>query len=353
MDRRTFFRMSGGAAGLAVFAPVLAACGSSKAKASAGSADTAAAAKAIKSMSYQLSWIKNFQFGGEYIADSKGYFKANGLDVTLLAGGPNVAMDAIVQSGKALVAQSSPDFTANAVAKGADLKIIGANYQKSPFCIISMPDKPITTPADLIGKKIGIQSTNEVAWAAFLKLANIDASKLTKVPVQYDITPLTSGEIDGFWGYSNDDVVHLQEKGIDAKVLLLADFGYKLMTGTYTVRTDSLADPAKRAAIVAFMKADIKGWQDAVADPSLTAKLTVDTYGKGNGLALADQEKSAAATNALMVTADTTQHGLMWMTPELIDESVATLAAAGVKADKSLFTTEILEEVFKDGPKVV
>jgi len=340
LDRRSFLRLGAGAAGLAVAGPLLAACGGSSSSGAAGSSG------GLTKVSYQLSWIKNFQFGGEYVADSKGYFKANGLAVDLLAGGPNVAMDAIVQSGKALIGQSSPDFTANAVAKGAKLKIIGANYQKSPFCIMSRPDRPITTPQDLIGKKIGIQSTNEVAWAAFLKLAGIDAAKVTKVPVQFDLTPLTSGEVDGFWGYVNDDVVHLQEQGVDAQVLLLADHGYKLMTGTYTVRADTLTDKAKRAQVVSFLKGDIKGWQDAVADPGLTAKLTVGTYGKGNGLDEADQQKSAAATNELMVSADTQAHGLMWMSDQQVSDTLATLSAAGVEADEDLFDTSVLADVF-------
>jgi len=346
LDRRSFLRLGAGVTGLAVAGPLLAACGGSSGSSSATTGS------GLTTLSYQLSWIKNFQFGGEYVADSKGYFKANGLAVDLLAGGPNVAVDSVVQSRKALVGQSSPDFTANAVAKGAELTIIGANYQKSPFCIMSLPSKPITKPEDLIGKKIGIQSTNEVAWAAFLKLAGIDPSKLTKVPVQFDLTPLTSGEVDGFWGYSNDDVVHLQEKGVDAQVLLLADHGYKLMTGTYTVRTDTLKDKAKRAQVVSFLKADIKGWQDAVADPALTAKLTVDTYGKGNGLELSDQQKSAESTNSLMVSADTEAHGLMWMTDQLISDTLATLSAAGVKAGESLFDTSVLAEVFGGGTTV-
>ncbi len=346
MDRRSFLRLSTGAAGLAVASPLLAACGGSS------SSKTSSSGTELAQLTYQLSWIKNFQFAGEYIADSKGYYKANGLQVNLLSGGPNVGVDAIVQAGKALVGQSSPDFTANALARGAQIKIIGANYQKSPFCIMSLGKKPINEPADLIGKKIGIQSTNEVAWGAFLKLAGIDPSKLTKVPVQFDVAPLASGQVDGFWGYSNDDVIHLQEKDVDVKAMLLADHGYKLPTATYSVRADSLTDKAKRAQIVSFLKADIKGWQDAVADPALGAKLTVDTYGKGQDLDLETQRLSAAATNQLMVTADTKAHGLMWMTPELTDAAVATLAAGGIKADKSMFTNEILEEVYQGGTMV-
>lgn len=340
MDRRGLLRL--GAVGLVtlVAGPIIAACGSSSSSDSGSSSGE---------MAYQLSWIKNFQFAGEYIADSEKYYEEAGLKVDLLAGGPSIAVDAVAESGKALVTQSSPDFTANAVAAGADLKIIGASYQRSPFSIISMKN-PIRTPADLAGKKIGIQAVNQVAWDAFLKINNIDPSTITQVPVQHDLTPLVSGEVDGFWGYSNDDAVQLREQGNDITVMMLADFGYSLPTGTYTVRADTLTDPDKRAKVVAFMKADIRGWQDAIANPEQGAKLAVDVYGKDNGLDLAGQTASCVASNDLMVTDETRANGLFTMSQALRDESLKTLAAGGISANEDLFDMSILDEIYSTGP---
>lgn len=337
LDRRSFLRLTEGAAALAVASPLL------------RSADLAPFARRapLQTIAYQLSWIKNFQFVGEYIADYKGYYRDYGLKVNLLAGGPNISFDAVVQSGKALIGQSTPPFTATAVNQGADLTIIGANYQKNPFCIISTKAK-IKTPKELIGKRIGIQATNESGWLSFLKLNNIKPSQIIQVPVQYDISVLTSGSVDGFWGYVNDDVVNLQLKHIPCTVLLMADFGYTMVGATYMVRTSSLSNSAERQQIVQFLKGDIKGWRDAIADPALGARLTVDTYGKGLGFNVATELASCKATNPLMVDADTAAHGLMWMTPKLIEESVHTLATSGIKAKTSLFTDEILKEVYEE-----
>ncbi|SKA22591.1 ABC transporter substrate-binding protein [Consotaella salsifontis] len=305
---------------------------------------SASAQESLAKIAYQLSWVKNFQFAGEYIADHKGYFRDNGLDVDLLAGGPNIAMDPVVASGKALIAQSAPDFTANANSQGANLKIIGANYQKSPYAMISRADRPLQGPQDMIGKKIGIQANNLVLWNAFLALNGIDPTSINVVPAQHDFTPLVSGELDGFFGYSNDDVIQLRAKGNDVHYFLFADHGYKLFTATYTVREESLADPEQRAHIAAFMRAAIKGWQDAIEDPALAAKLTVEVYGKGNGLNEEAQKQSAAATNELMVNEATKEHGLFWMTDEAVQETIATLSAADVTATPDLFTNEILAE---------
>jgi ABC-type nitrate/sulfonate/bicarbonate transport system substrate-binding protein len=298
-------------------------------------------------IAYQLSWIKNFQFAGDYIADNKSYYQKFGLEgVDLLAGGPGIIVDPIVVSGKALIGQSAPDFMANAIAHGADLKCVGAGYQRGVDCIISLTKTPLVTPRDMIGKRIGIQIINIVIWHAFLKLNNIAPASITTVPVQFDFTPLLSGEVDGFFGETTDDVTDLQAQGHAVHPLLFTDFGYKMFSATYSVRTDSLSDKTKRAQLVAFMKASALGWNDAIKDPALGAKLTVDVYGNGNGLNPEIEEKSCLAVNPFMTNADTAAHGLFWMSPASVAETITTLAAAGVKATPDMFTNEILEEAY-------
>ena len=61
--------------------------------------------------------------------------------------------------------------------------------------IMSLANKPLKTPQDMIGKKIGVQATNESVWDAFLAANSIDPSKIDKVPVQFDPTPLTTGTL--------------------------------------------------------------------------------------------------------------------------------------------------------------
>lgn len=213
--------------------------------------------------------------------------------------------------------------------------------------MISMTRAALKTPQDMIGKKIGIQNTNLVLWHAFLNINKIDPDKISTVPVQFDFSPLVSGEVDGFFGYSNDDVVHLREKGNDVTYFLFGDFGYKLYTAAYAVRADSLTDKTKRAQILAFMGGDIRGWQDVVKDPTLGAKLTVDVYGKGNGLNETAEYKSCQLTNELMVNDVTKAHGLFWMSDEGIKETIDTMAVAGIKATPDMFTNEILNEIYK------
>lgn len=298
-------------------------------------------------MAYQLSWIKNFQFGGCYIAEERRYYERFGVKVDLLSGGPAINPDPIVASGLALVGQSSPDFTGNAVMKGARLRCIGANYRKNSFCILSMAGTPLFGPRDMIGKKIGIQMINLVIWRAFLKLNGISPDSLQTVPVQLDYAPLITGEVDGFYGLYTDDLVQIKARGYDVHYFPLSDYGYKMFTATYTVLEDSLRDERKRAQLVAFMRGEIKGWQDAIREPATAAQLAVNVYGKGNGLNYQSQRAASAATNAIMEDDVTRRHGLFWMSPGDVEDTIRTLAAGRVKATPAMFTNEIVEEAYQ------
>src|SRR3954454_23288692 len=182
MNRRDLLRLGGRtAAGLTVMGATggfLAACASDS-----STTPTPSGVPSLGTLNYQLSWIKNVEFAGQYLADANGYYKAAGFSaVNLMAGGPTVSQDSVVAAGKALVGISSPDITGAAIGKGAPLVIIGAQYQKNPFAIMSLASAPITVPTDMIGRKIGVQATNEPVWNAFLKANRIDPSKITKVP---------------------------------------------------------------------------------------------------------------------------------------------------------------------------
>ena len=342
-DRRAFLVNSvRAAAGLAVVGSasgLLAACGG------AAPAPTGAA-KDLGTLDYQLSWIKNVEFAGQYVADTKGYYTAAGFSaVNLMAGGPNVSQDSVVAAGKALVGISSPDITSAAILKGAPLVIIGAQYQKNPFCIMSLKETGIKTPQDMIGKKIGVQATNEPVWNAFLKANNIDPSKITKVPAQFDPQPVVSKEVDGWFSFFTNEPNLLKTKGIDTEVMLLNDHGYPMVSEVYVVRKDSLT--SKRDQIKAMLIGDIKGWTDSVDDPGLGANLAATKYGKDLGLDEAEQKLESIAQNTVVSTDETKTNGLFTITAAKISETIATLALAGVTITKDqLFDMSVLTEVY-------
>jgi ABC-type nitrate/sulfonate/bicarbonate transport system substrate-binding protein len=331
----------------------LAACGSSS-KSSSGSATTVAGGTAdLGQLTFQLSWIKNVEFAGEYIADTNGYYKDAGFSkVTLLSGGPGVAQDSVVAGGKALVCISAPDITSSAIKNGAPLVTIGAQYQKNPFCVMSAATKPIHTPDEMKGKKIGVQATNEAVWNAFLKANKIDPGTITKVPVQFDPTPLTTGEVDGWFSFVTNEPNDLAyNKNFATVNFLLADYGYPLVSETYVVKKESLTKD--RDKLKAMLAADIKGWHENLKDPALGAHLAATVYGKDQNLKEGEQLLESKGENKLILTTDTKANGLFSITDQLIDENISTLALAGVTMTKDeLFDMSVLDEVYSEHPEL-
>jgi ABC-type nitrate/sulfonate/bicarbonate transport system substrate-binding protein len=215
---------------------------------------------------------------------------------------------------------------------------------------MSLASSPIKTPQDMIGKKIGVQATNEAVWNSFLKANNIDASKIDKVPVQFDPTPLTTHTVDGWFSFFTNEPNDLKfNKNVDTYTFLLNDYGYPLVSETYVVLRDSLTN--KRDQVKAMLKADIMGWRENLKDPTLGAKLAANTYGKDQKLSVGEQTLESKAENELILTDDTKANGLFTITPALIDENIKTLSVAGITITKEkLFDTSLVEEIYSENP---
>lgn len=367
MNRRDLLRFGGGAVLLGGAAPaLLAACGSdsksssttaAKATTTAAGGSTAPAgstpAADLGTLDYRLSWIKNAEFAGAYFADNKGFYKDAGFStVNLIAGGPSAQPAEVdVSSGKALVGVSAPDVTAAAIGQGGKLIIIGAQYQKNPFAVMSLATSPVKTPQEMYGKSFGLQSANQVVWDAFVKASGIDDSKITKFPAQFDPTPLVNGEADTWFSFITNEPNLLKEQGVETFSFLLADFGYPLVSEVLVVSVESLT--AKRDHLKAFLKAEILGWHEVYKDPKGAAALTVNDYGKDLGLSADEQELEVRSENELIWTDETKANGIFTLTDELIAKNIETLGKAGLTITATdLFDMSLLEEVYAENPEL-
>lgn len=303
----------------------------------------------------QFSWIKNAEFAGEYFADSNGYYAEEGFSSTNFIAGPT-ATAAVVLSGGALVGLSDAiAVTPVILEEQAPLKIIGATYQKAPFTILSLKDGAnIQTAQDLIGKRIGVQAGgNETLFDALLAANGIDASQVTKVPVEYDPAPLVNGEVDGFLAYITNESITVQNLGYEVTNLLFADAGLPFVAEAFIVTQDSIDN--NREALKGFLRATIKGWKDAVADPEGGAQLAVDVYGKDLGLDINKEIQQSVSQNELLVVTDETlANGLLTISPALQQQNIETLATAGYTITaEQLFDMSLLAEVYEENPELL
>ena len=334
-----------------LLALALAACASGADAEETDGTSTDGASADLGDITVQLSWIKNAEFAGEFFADSKGYFTDAGFSSVTLNAGPG-ATESIVLSGGADFGLSNAISVGQVVAEeDAPLKIVGTTFQKNPFTILSLTDGgDIATPADLVGKRIGVQAgPNEALFDALLAVNEIDPSQVTKVPVEYDPSPLVNGEVDGFLAYVTNESIIVESQGHEVTNLLFADNGLPFVAESVVTTDEMIANEPEK--VKAFLAAEIRGWKDAVADPEEGARLAVEEYGKDLELDVDKEIQQATIQVDLVVTDETDANGLFTISEDLIAQNLATLAAAGIELEaEDLFDLSLLTELLEEQP---
>ncbi|WP_206615572.1 ABC transporter substrate-binding protein [Solirhodobacter olei] len=288
----------------------------------------------------QASWINDGEFMGYFVAIDKGYYKAEGLDLTYLPGGPDVIPESTIIAGHADLTLTTPDTTIKAIAEqGAPFKIIGTEYQKNPLGVISLASKPIRTPADLVGKTLAVPPVNVISVDAMLKLNHVDPSKVKIVPYAYDPTPLIKGEVDATLDFVTDVPYTIEQQGVKVVSFLLYDYGFTIYNDTVVVTEDVLK--SKRKELVAWLRASRKGWNDNFADPKAWPPKFKDTWFKGSGRTVGNEVFLNEAQKPLIET----PKGIFSMTEEGIDANLKALADVGIKGTRKMFDTTLLEEI--------
>ena len=258
MNRRHFLQ----SASAALFAPAIA---------------SPAAAAAAAEVSFQLSWIKSAQYGGYFSGIEHGIFKQNDVLPTFNSGGPNIDPVANVASGQYNLGDRPVGSILIARDKGIPVKIIGTVFAKSPFCIMSLASKPVRTIKELEGKTIAVPTSTRPVVLYLLKSAGVDPASVKFLPGSPDPAALANGQIDALPGYSTNQGVMLQARGVDLFMLNVQDLGVPETTGTIYAREDYLA--SNRETVVRFLRAASQSWRFALDHPEDTAKLMVEKYG--------------------------------------------------------------------------
>lgn len=349
---------------VAVLALALTGCGSDdepESSAEPGSDEAASYGE----ISMQYSWIKNEEFAGEFYAYENGYYDEAGFEAVNGISGPDTGVAKLL-SGTVQVALSDAASVGAAVAEqDAPLKIIGATFQKNPFTILSLKDgADIATPQDLVGKKIGVQDSNASVFAAILNANDIDPADVEVVPVDFDPTPLMGGEVDGFMAYLTNEAITVEQAGFEVTNLPYADNGVPYVAETYTVTDEYLAD--NEDLLEALLVAEIKGWSDVFKEPTdATVELITKYYdqaasenkeGLESVFGALDPKKTALGLEAekqLISTEETEANGLFTISPELQQQTVDSLAAAGWEVEvEDLFDTSIIDGIYEEHPEL-
>src|SRR5271170_7238935 len=232
-------------------------------------------ARADTAVTVRLKWFNQAQFARFYVAQDKGYYKAAGLDVNIQPGGPDFPAVQMIAGGNEQFGVTGADQILIARSKGVPVVALAVIYRRNPFVLFSLAKSGIKTPADYVGKNVGVKlgGNEELIYRAVLSKAEIDKSKLTEMPVKFDITPLLTGTVDVWPGYLINEVLAAKEKGFEVNVVYPSEFGIDLYADTLFTTEKMLKE--KPELVKKFVAATLKGWSAAIASPEEAAKITL------------------------------------------------------------------------------
>jgi ABC-type nitrate/sulfonate/bicarbonate transport system substrate-binding protein len=296
---------------------------------------------AMDKLNFQSIWLNDPEFIGYMIAIDNGYYAAEGLSLNYMPGGPDVIPEGALLSGKADISLTNLTGAVKAVAeKGAPLKIIGTQYQKSPVGVISLEQSNIKGPKGLAGKTVACPPLSLATFQAMLKISGVPKEKVRVVPFTFSPTPLARGEVDAVVDFVTElPFLAEQKSGKKTSYFLVWDAGMPLFIDLITVTSETLR--TRRSQLVRFLRASRKGWAENNSDPAKYPAKFAGTWFKGNGSSLEAENFHNRTQIPLMAN----PRGLFALDTAAIDSSLAALEHVGLKGSKDMFDLTLLAEV--------
>ena len=250
---------------------------------------SATASHAADKVTLQLKWVTQAQFAGYFVAKDKGFYKDAGLDVVIKPGGPDVAPPQVIAGGGADVVV---DWAPSALAtreKGVPLVNIAQPFKRSGLLLVCRADTGIKTPADFKDKTLGVWfGGNEyplLSWLSKLGIKTDGSAGGVKLLKQgFNVDPLLQKQADCVSAMSYNEYWQIIDGGLTPDKLVVfnyTDEGVASLEDGLYVMEDKLKDPAFVEKMAKFVKASMKGWEWARANPKDAAKIVLDNDSTG------------------------------------------------------------------------
>jgi NitT/TauT family transport system substrate-binding protein len=287
----------------------------------------ASSADAQQAVKFTLDWKFEGPAAPFVVAIDKGFYKAEGLDVTIDTAGGSLEPLNRIASGTYDIGFGD----INSLIKFRDanpnvpIKAIYMVYNKPAFSIVGRKSRGVAKPKDLEGKKLGAPAPDGAyaQWPIFVKANDIDASKVTIENVGFPVREpmLAAGQVDAITGFSFSSFINLKDRGVPAEditVMLMADHGVNLYGNTIIVNPKFAAE--KPEVVKAFLRAFNKGMQETVKNPASSVESVI----KRNDVAKKDVEleRLNMAIRDNIITPEVKKNGFGAVDMAKLDQSI-------------------------------
>ena len=245
--------------------------------------------QAADKVTIQLKWVTQAQFAGYFVAQDKGYYQAEGLDVTIKPGGPDIAPPQVIAGGGADVII---DWMPSALAsreKGVALVNIAQIFKKSGMMLTCRKDSGIKSPSDFRGKTLGVWFYgNEypfLSWMSKLGIPTTGGSNGVKVLKQgFNVDPILQKQAECVSTMTYNEYWQIVDAGLSPSELVVykyEDQGVSTLEDGLYVLEKNLRKKAFVSKMARFLKASIKGWKYAGDHPDEAADIILENDDTG------------------------------------------------------------------------
>jgi NitT/TauT family transport system substrate-binding protein len=279
----------------------------------------------LTKVTFSLDFIPLGRHAPWYAAIAEGYYKDEGLDVSIIPSQGTAQTVQAVVAGTAQIGFTDLPSVALARAQGTKVKMVAVNYEKTPYAIFSLdPGANVTHIKQLVGLTLGsgAGSFTPKVIAGLMAEHGLDPNtlKIDNVAPPARASTLLSGQVPSieFFVMSEPGLAAAAKaKNLQLRTFLLADHGLTLYSNGIVATDDYLA---KNADVVRrFVRASLRGWQMAMRDPSKAAE---DQIKFVPTLEVNKSVAELAIVKNLAVTSAVKQHGLGSFDPAAMKASL-------------------------------
>jgi len=245
---------------------------------------TSSIAFAADKVTLQLKWVTQAQFAGYFVAKDKGFYKEEGLDVTIKPGGPDVAPPQVIAGGGADVII---DWMPSALAsreKGLALVNIAQPFKRSGMMLTCRKDSGVKAPSDFPGRTLGVWFYgNEYPFLSWMSRLNIatdgSANGVTVLKQGFNVDPILQKQADCVSTMTYNEYWQIIDAGLGADELITfkyEDQGVATLEDGLYVLEKNLSDPKFVDKMARFVRASMKGWAWARENTDAAADIVLD-----------------------------------------------------------------------------
>ena len=235
-------------------------------------------------VSLQLQWSAQAQFAGYYAAVDQGFYEEEGLDVTVVEGGPDIVPQDVLASGDVDYAISWVPKVLGSIEQGAAITNVAQIFERSATTQISFKDAGISEPADLEGKNVGSWGFgNEWELFAGMQQAGVGIEDINLVQQAFDMNAFLNGDIDAAQAMTYNEYAQVLEsvnpdtgelyQPEDLDVIDWNEVGTAMLQDAIWASTDRLEEEDYAEQTVGFIKASIRGWAYVRDNPEEAAEI--------------------------------------------------------------------------------